>query len=163
MCVLICPTLCDSMDYIAHQAYLSLEFSRQEYWSGLPFATPENLPNLGSKPVSPVSLTLADGFFTTAPPGRSYVSALKTHTQQRGVRKLLEVMVTFIALTEAVVSWMYALCVSHSVCPILCNPIDCSPPGSFVHGILQAKILEWVVISPGDFPDSGIELRSPAL
>ena len=89
---------------IAHQAYLSLEFFRQEYWSGLPFATPENLPNLGIKPVSPVSLTLADGFFTTAPPGRSHVSALKTHTQQRGVRKLLEVMVIFIALTAAVVS-----------------------------------------------------------
>ena len=32
-------------------------------------------------------------------------------------------------------------------CPILCNPMDCSLPGSSVHGILQAKILEWVVIS----------------
>ena len=31
-------------------------------------------------------------------------------------------------------------------CPILCNPTDCSPPGSSVHGILQARILEWVVI-----------------
>ena len=33
---------------------------------------------------------------------------------------------------------------SHSVCPTLCNPMDCSPPGSSVHGILQARILEWV-------------------
>ena len=32
-------------------------------------------------------------------------------------------------------------------CPILCNPIDCSPPGSSVHGILQARILEWVAIA----------------
>ena len=32
-------------------------------------------------------------------------------------------------------------------CPALCNPMDCSPPGSSVHGILQARILEWVVIS----------------
>ena len=32
-----CPTLCDPMDYIAHQAPQSMEFSRQEYWSGLPF------------------------------------------------------------------------------------------------------------------------------
>ena len=32
-------------------------------------------------------------------------------------------------------------------CPILCNPMDCSPPGSSVHGILQARILEWVAIS----------------
>ena len=31
-------------------------------------------------------------------------------------------------------------------CPTFCDPMDCSPPGSFVHGILQAKILEWVAI-----------------
>ena len=32
-------------------------------------------------------------------------------------------------------------------CPTLCNHVDCSPPGSSVHGILQARILEWVAIS----------------
>ena len=32
-------------------------------------------------------------------------------------------------------------------CPTLCNPMDCSPPGSSVHGILQARMLEWVAIS----------------
>ena len=32
-------------------------------------------------------------------------------------------------------------------CPTLCHPVDCSPPGSSVHGILQARILEWVAIS----------------
>ena len=32
-------------------------------------------------------------------------------------------------------------------CPALCNPMDCSPPGSSVHGIFQARILEWVTIS----------------
>ena len=32
-------------------------------------------------------------------------------------------------------------------CLTLCNPMDCSPPGSFVHGILQARLLEWVAIS----------------
>ena len=31
-------------------------------------------------------------------------------------------------------------------CPALCNPMDCSPPGFFVHGILQARILEWVAV-----------------
>ena len=31
--------------------------------------------------------------------------------------------------------------------PTLCNPVDCSPPGSSVHGILQARILEWVAVS----------------
>ena len=33
------------------------------------------------------------------------------------------------------------------LCPALCDPMDCSPPGSSVHGILQARILEWVAIS----------------
>ena len=32
-------------------------------------------------------------------------------------------------------------------CPTLCNPMDCSPPGSSLHGILQTRILEWVAIS----------------
>ena len=42
--------------------------------------------------------------------------------------------------------------------------MDCSPPGSSVHGILQARILDWVAIpSPGDFPNPGIEPRSPEL
>ena len=38
-------------------------------------------------------------------------------------------------------------------CPTLCNPMDCSPPGSSVHGILQARILEWVAVpsSKGSF------------
>ena len=50
------------------------------------------------------------------------------------------------------------------LCLTLCNPVDCSPPGSSIHGILQARILEWVPFpSPGDLPDPGIEPRSPAL
>ena len=41
-------------------------------------------------------------------------------------------------------------------CPTLCNPMDCSPPGSSVHRISQARILEWVVISYSrDLPDPG--------
>ena len=42
--------------------------------------------------------------------------------------------------------WIYTCSVAQSR-PTLCNPVDCSPPGSSVHGILQAKILEWVAIS----------------
>ena len=52
-------------------------------------------------------------------------------------------------------------------CPTLCNPMDYSPPASSVHGILQARTLEWVAIpSPGDLLDPGIKpsaLVSPAL
>ena len=55
---------------IAHQASLFLGFSRQEYWNGLPFSPPGDPPNPGVKPVSPVTLALAGGFFTTIPPGK---------------------------------------------------------------------------------------------
>ena len=44
----------------------------------------------------------------------------------------------------------------------LCDPMDCSPPGSSVHGILQARILEWIAMPPpGDLPDPRIESMSP--
>ena len=54
------------------------------------------------------------------------------------------------------------------LCPILCDPMDCSPPGSSVHGIFQARILGvgGHAVLQGDLPDPGIELeslRSPAL
>ena len=46
-------------------------------------------------------------------------------------------------------------------CLTLCDPVDCSPPGSSVHGILQARILEWGAMpSFRNFPDSGIESMS---
>ena len=52
---------------VALQALLSLGFPRQEYWSGLTFPPPGDLPNPGIEPVSP---TLAGGLFTTEPPGK---------------------------------------------------------------------------------------------
>ena len=51
---------------VARQAPLSMGFPRQEYWSGLPFPSLEDLPNPGTEPVSPA---LADRFFTTEPLG----------------------------------------------------------------------------------------------
>ena len=47
------PTACNPMDKVACQDPLPMEFSRQEYWSGLPFPSPGDLPNPGSKPRSP--------------------------------------------------------------------------------------------------------------
>ena len=55
------------MDYIACQAPLSMGFSRQEYWSGLPFPPPEDLLDPGIKLMSPAP-ALAGRFFTTEPP-----------------------------------------------------------------------------------------------
>ena len=48
-------------------------------------------------------------------------------------------------------------------CPTLCDLIDCSRPGSSVHGILRPRILEWVASHKVDLPNSGIEPGSPAL
>ena len=51
---------------IACQAPLSVGFSRQEYWSGLPCSPPGDLPNAGIEPASLMSLALAGGFFITS-------------------------------------------------------------------------------------------------
>ena len=48
------------------QASLSMEFLRQEFWSGLPFPSPDDLPDAGTEPTS----ALAGGFCTTGPPGK---------------------------------------------------------------------------------------------
>ena len=42
---------------------------------------------------------------------------------------------------------VFIMCVCAQLCPTLCDPMDCNPPGFSVHGILQARILEWVAIS----------------
>ena len=49
-------------------------------------------------------------------------------------------------------------------CLTLCDPMDCSPLSSSVHGVLQARTLEWVTLpSSGDLPNPGMEPRSAAL
>ena len=55
---------------VACQAPLSVEFSRQEYWSGLPFHPPGDLPHPGTEPKSSVTSELAGKFFTTVPLGK---------------------------------------------------------------------------------------------
>ena len=68
--VFSCQVMSDSFATpwtVAHQAHLSTGFSRQEYWSGLPFPSPGDLPDPGVEPMSPV---LAGRFFTSGPPGK---------------------------------------------------------------------------------------------
>ena len=97
---------------VTRQAPLSVRFPRQEYWSGLPFPSPGDLPNPGIELMSPA---LAGRVFTTEPPG-SPIQNMK-----------VKVLVAQSCLT-------------------LCDPMDYSPPGSSVHGILWARILEKVAI-----------------
>ena len=62
-----CLTLCDPMDH-SPPAPLSMGFSRQEYWSGLLFPSPGDLPDPGTEAAPP---ELAGRFFTLAPPGKA--------------------------------------------------------------------------------------------
>ena len=102
---------------VDRQAPLSMEFSRHEYCSGWRFPSPGDLPDPGLKLMSLVSPALTNRFFTVAPSGKP------------------------LGATAA------AAAKSRQSCPTLCDPIDGSPPGSPVPGILQARTLEWVVIS----------------
>ena len=56
--------LCATLWTVAHQAPLSMGFSRQEYWSGLPCPPPGDLPDPGIEPASLTSSALAGRFFT---------------------------------------------------------------------------------------------------
>ena len=61
------------------------------------------------------------------------------------MQSLLETYATFFLIFFFFFFFLLIACVyaqSLQLCPTLCDPIDCSPPGSFVHGIYQARILE---------------------
>ena len=100
---------------VTHQTPLTIEFSRQEYWNGLPCPPPGDVPSTGIKLESLNSLALTGVFFTTS-------TTWKTQCENAAAAKSLQ------------------------SCPTLCNPMNCSLPGSSVHGILQARILEWVAV-----------------
>ena len=70
------------MDFVAHQAPLSMEFFKQEYWSRLPFLPPGDLPNPGIKPIKPVSpVTQVDSL------PLSHQDSPKEPTQERKLQK----------------------------------------------------------------------------
>ena len=66
LCVLSPVQLLVTLWTVAHQAPLSMGFSRQEYWNELPCPLPGDLPNPEIEPLSPVSPALAGEFFTTS-------------------------------------------------------------------------------------------------
>ena len=73
-----CSVVCDSFVTVwtvAYQAPVSLGFPRQEYWSGLPFPSPGDLPEPG---INPMSLAVAGRFFTAEPPGKPIPSLAST-------------------------------------------------------------------------------------
>ena len=86
---------------------------------------------------------------------RSTISFYLTHCLQ--VLRLLDSILYCI--------YIFNVCLVTHSCLTLCDPLDCSPPGSSVHGIFQARILEWVEYwkSLGNLPNSRIKPESPAL
>ena len=68
--LLSCVQLFGTPWTVAHQALLFMGFPRQEYWSGLPFPPPRDLPYPGMETESLLSDALAGRFFPTAPPGK---------------------------------------------------------------------------------------------
>ena len=72
------------------------------------------------------------------------------HPQKKLLRAFVLRQTPKIRTKRSLSSFTLMLCMLCEVaqsCPTLCDPVDCSPPGSSVHGILEARILEWVAIS----------------
>ena len=90
VCVCTCARVCRSVMSDSLQPSLSMEFSRQESWSGLPFPAPWDLPDTGIKYVSLVCLALAGGFFTTLPSGKP------GHIKLKGILKNSTVLSLFL-------------------------------------------------------------------
>ena len=160
---------------MACQTPLSTGCSRQEYWSGLPFLPPGGLPDLEIELKSLASPALAGRFFTTEPlekpPSKccccvtSVVSSsVRPHRRQPprlprpwdspgkntgvGCHFLLQYMKVKSESTVA------------QSCPTLSDPMDCSLPGSSVHGIFQARVLEWGAIAFSEQPVHKLECLS---
>ena len=86
VCVCVCVCVCyrfsgvrffAALWAVACQAPPSMGFSRQEYWSGLPFPPPGNPPNPGIKPASLMSAALTSRFFTTSTTWEALIYEIK--------------------------------------------------------------------------------------
>ena len=120
---------------VAYQATLSMGFSRQEQWSGLPCPPPGDLPNPWIQHASPISPALAGGFFTA---GATWEALIESYTA------------TFHGGGGLVAK----------SCLTLGIPWTGNLPGFCVHGILQARILGWVAISLSTFHSTLKETNS---
>ena len=68
---------------VAHQASLPMGFSRREYWSGLPFPPPGDLPDPVIETVSPVSPAMAGRFLTNEPPGKPSLASWSNEKKKK--------------------------------------------------------------------------------
>ena len=115
------------------------------------------LKNLLQHHSSKASILQCSAFFTVQL-SHPYVTTGKTIvlTRRTFVGKVMSLLLNMLSAAAAAKSLQS--------CPTLCDPIDSSPPGSPIPGILQARVLEWGAICFfRGVPDPGIEPRSPAL
>ena len=77
------PTFCQPMD-CSPPALLSMGFSRQEYWSGLPFPPPGDLPDPGAELASLMSPAFVDGIFTTSTTWEAHVGGTMSENSKNG-------------------------------------------------------------------------------
>ena len=119
---------------VAYQAPQSTEFSRQEYWSGLPFPSAGDLPNPGIEPRSPA---LPADALPSEPPGKPQDRRQKKRKRSSGAliggrrRKKHRLLLKTLCAAAAAAAAAKSL----QSCPTLCDPIDGSPAGSPVPGI----------------------------
>ena len=115
---------------VAHQASLSMEFSRQEYYSGLPFPSPGDLPDPGKEPEFLEPPALAGVFITTAPPGKPKLSwvTVKSHLLR-----------TFLVLSDRSVYTLPAVPMVLDTWPLSCS-LPC-PSVSCTVNVLRTSVL----------------------
>ena len=117
-------------------------FPRQGYWSGLPFSSPGDLPDPGIEPS--LLWLLHCGWILYQ---LSYEGSPVNQKEENNYRILTHICGTGrLGLTRIPLMCVRACVLVAQPCPTLCDPTDCSPSGSSVHGILQARTLEWVAI-----------------
>ena len=138
------------------QAPLSMEFSRQEYWNGLPFPSPGDLSNTGSNPHLLSLLHWPSGYLSLAPPGKpshSLRSLKLKYSSELYVDMACSLSCCYYSVTKS--------------CPTLCDPINCSTSGfpvlhclpefaqthvHWVSGDIQSSILCYPLLLPSIFP-----------
>ena len=116
-----------------------------EYWSGLPFSSPGNLPNPGIEPRSPV---LQAESLPAEPPGKPKNAGVGSLSLFQWIFLIREYEPGSLHSRQRFTLTSYvAAAKSLQSCPTLCDPIDGSPGGAPAPVFLQARILEWVAIS----------------
>ena len=149
--MLRCVQLFAAAGTVTLQAPLSMRFSRREYWSGLPFPSPGELPDLGIEPRSPA---LRADFLLSDPRGKPTGPSGKSPDLYCLICKPVYLFVSlFIVLVCSVAQW----------CPTLCNPVDCSTPASLSFTIFESllKLMSIELVMPSIISSSVVPFSCP--